>query len=585
MAPSLSDLTLSTFSGSLDPAGAPAHILVLDDQIAIRGLFEDVLTANNYRVKTVPNLEEAEKSLRQEPFDAVFIDIFLSQNESGLDLLPRLARLQPNTPAIVISGMANMDNVLEALKAGAYDMLCKPFNLVDLLHVVQRAVEKKRMADENDRLLEALRRERDLLERRVREATADLKKTIGTLRLLNEQVATMFEISQAPLVDGSIEEVLRRIFALLGRMFDFSGALCVIYDARACGINQVYTQGEGVEELSRNLADLFQREGATLVELAESEERLPVAKLQNLIWQFYPAPLPQEEVILVPLHVHQTLLGVVGLNCRDRGPTHLGPEDERMLGLAISQLLAALEQRNYMARTGQLASLGELITEIAHDLRHPLTALRGSSRMLRKGWRQEAKRERCLEQITTNLSRMESLVSELVSFYNPKEMNMVAVDLHDLLEKALEVSAALLTGKQIEVVRQYENGNHQILGLTRNLVEAFVNLISNACQAMAPGGRLTVGMTAELNADHGRHLREHSLLPTNYLMVWIADTGCGIPEEHRDRVFRRFFTTKEEGMGLGLSAVQRLVKKNLGHIHFESAVGAGTTFYVYLPKA
>jgi signal transduction histidine kinase len=153
------------------------------------------------------------------------------------------------------------------------------------------------------------------------------------------------------------------------------------------------------------------------------------------------------------------------------------------------------------------------------------------------------------------------------------------------LEKALEVSAALIEAKQIRVVRQFNGGNVQILGLTRNLIEAFVNLISNACQAMESGGTLTVGLRAELDEVHAPHLRRRNLLPTNYMMTWIGDTGCGIGEENRDRVFRRFFTTKDDGTGLGLSAVQRQVRKNLGHIDFESAVGRGTTFYVYLPKA
>jgi signal transduction histidine kinase len=580
-----SQLPILTLEGQSSPAGPPVHVMVLDDQVAIRSLFEEVLAAHQCQVTAVKDLAEAELALRQQAFDAVFIDIFLSGTESGLDLLPRVAELQPNTPSIVISGMANMDNVMDALKAGAYDMLCKPFNIMDLVNIVQRAVDKKRLADENDRLVEALRQERDSLEHRVNEATRDLQTTIGTLRLLNQQVATMFEISQAPLGDGSLEEALRRIFGLLGGIFDFNGAFCVIYDFHARGINQVYTQGEGIDELSRAMAELLNNEGSALVELAESEERLPVARLRDHIWKVYPGEPPRDSVLLVPLHIHQTLFGVVALNCRDRVPANLAQEDERMLGLAISQLLAAVEQRNFVARTGQLASLGELISEIAHDLRHPMTALRGTSRMLREGWRQDDKRERCLDEMKTNLARMESLVSELVNFYNPNEMNMVAADLPGLMNKALEVSGSLIENKQIEVVRRFEQGNHQILGLTRNLIEAFVNLISNACQSMEPGGRLTVGIAAELSGPHVERLRRHGQLPTNYLMAWVSDTGAGIPEENRDRVFRRFFTTKAEGTGLGLSAVQRLVKKNLGQIEFESTMGKGTTFYVYLPKA
>lgn len=577
--------TDASIDGANGAAASPARVMVLDDQSAIRSLFEEVLSANGYRVTAVESMAEAAAELSQSNFDAIFIDIFLSPTESGLDLLPKIAELQRNTPAIVISGMANMDHVMEALKAGAYDMLCKPFNLVDLINVTQRAVEKKRMADKNDHLVEALRLERDRLEERVQEATQDLQTTIGTLRLLNEQVSAMFAISQAPLAEGSFEEVMRRIFELMRGMIDFSGAFCVIYDARAHGINLAYLQGQEVEQLCAEMADMIQLEGARLVELAESEDRLPVAKLQTMLQTCYPGELDEQDVILVPVHVHQTLFGVVGFKCLDRARARLTPEDERMLGLAISQMLSALEQRNFMARTGQLASLGELISEIAHDLRHPMTAMRGASKMLIEGWKNDDKRERCLDQIKTNMGRMESLVSELVTFYNPKDMNMVAVDLHGLLDKALEVSAAVIGGRGVRVIRDYDCEEAHILGLTRNLIEAFINLITNACHAMEPGGLLTVGTLCRLTDVHRERLRETGLLPANYLVVWVADTGCGIPDDHRDRVFRRFFTTKDDGTGLGLSAAHRMVKKNLGHLYFDSVVGEGTTFYVYLPKA
>jgi two-component system cell cycle sensor histidine kinase/response regulator CckA len=202
-------------------------------------------------------------------------------------------------------------------------------------------------------------------------------------------------------------------------------------------------------------------------------------------------------------------------------------------------------------------------------------------------WNEEGKRTRCLDEIQGNLGRMESLVSELVNFYNPRDMNMIPVDIHALLDKALSVSHFLLEQKAIEVERHYEAGPLMILGLTRNLIEAFINLISNACQAMAAGGRLRLQTRATLEPAQRQRLQGAGAgrLPAQYIMVKIEDNGCGIPEENRERIFRRFFTTRPEGHGLGLSAVQRIIKKNLGVIDFESTVGQGTAFYLYLPKA
>jgi signal transduction histidine kinase/DNA-binding response OmpR family regulator len=563
--------------------GAP-QVLILDDQQSIRNLLRDVLEANGYHVSLAQNIGEADALLEREPFDTVMVDIFLGAHERGLSLLPRIAKLQPQTPTIVISGMANMDHVIEALKAGAYDMLLKPFNIMDVLHVVARAVEKKRMAEENVRLVEALRRERDLLELRVRAATCDLEEKVETLRQVNQQISTMFEMSQMPSGDGSSEGLIRNIFESMRRIIDFEGAFCVVYDIKAVDITLTHSEGPAMKGFCEAMTALFRDQGGALVELAESEEHLPIMNLQAAIRQLFPGAWPGEDIMLMPLHVHQTLMGVVGV-LRGQRATHLTQVEERILALAISHFLAALEQRSFIARTGQLAGLGELISEIAHDLRHPMTALRGASHILEGGWRDEAKRNRCLDEIQNNLGRMESLVSELVNFYNPKEMNMVPVDVHALLDKALAIGGPLLEQKRIEVVRQFGGAPLRILGLTRNLIEAFINLIANACQAMADGGRLRLATTAELSEAQRHRLRQQGRQPGNYILIKIEDNGCGIPDEHKERVFHRFFTTRPEGHGLGLAAVQRIIKKNLGHVDLESQVGVGTTFFLFLPKA
>jgi signal transduction histidine kinase/DNA-binding response OmpR family regulator len=573
-----------------DPVEAQPHILILDDQHAIRSMFKEVLNANHYRVSLAKNLEEAVKLLKTEVFHAIFVDIFLNEKESGLDLLPSVRQIHPHTPVIVISGMASMDNVMDALKSGAYDMLCKPFNIVDMLHVVARAVEKKGLADENERLVAALKKERDSLENRVQEATSNLENTIGKLRMINEQIATMFEISQIPPGSNSSSSVMiDQIFDLTRRIFDFDEAFCVVYDTRAGGISLAYSVGELGKGMMKNMVELFRLDHQSLSDLADSEKSLPIEMFQAAISELYPDTWPSQKVILMPLHVHKNLIGVVGLIGRQPDNpdlTGLTRGEERILGLSISHLLAGLEQRNYITRTGQLAGMGELIAEIAHDLRNPMTSLRGSSRMLIDGWQDDNKRSRCLDEIKSNLARMESMVSELVNFYDPKEMNIVSIDVHKLLNKSIELTQSLLEQKKINVARGFDPAdNLMIMGLTQNLIEALVNLISNACHAMDEGGTLRLSTSVQLPEGQRIQLEEKGRQASSYMMITIEDDGCGIDEENLDRIFRRFFTTRPDGHGLGLAAVQRILKKNLGHISVESKKGGGTTFYLFLPRA
>ena len=562
----------------------PARILVLDDQFEIRSMLEEVLLTDGHQVSLAADLAEARALILKESFDSVIIDIYLGAGECGLDFIPDLAQHQPHTPSIVISGMAQMDDVMRALKAGAYDMLCKPFNILDVLRVVGRAVEKKRMAEENERMAQALKAERDLLEDRVNEATHDLQEKVESLRLLNEQLATIFELSQAPLADNSSEAVLRRIFGLLRRVIDFKAGFCVVYDIKAHGLNLTYAEGDEIGDYASTMAAVIRDHINPLVELAESGEHLPVESVQRAIIGYCPPEWSLNDLMLVPLHVHQALLGVVGL-IRHSGSSLMTRAEQRITGLAISHFLAAFEQRSFIARTGQLAGLGELISEIAHDLRHPMTALRGAAGLLNEGWRDDQKRHRCLDELFGNLSRMESLVSELVNFYNPKEMNMVPIDLHALLTQALKITHSLLEQKDIQVDCHFDGESLMILGLSRNLMEAIINLISNACQAMEPQGRLTVETHTMLDETQRKMLLHTGRHPAGFICLMIGDNGCGIPEENMEKVFHRFFTTRPEGHGLGLSAVMRIVKKNLGHIALESKPGEGTRFYIYLPKA
>lgn len=565
----------------------PASVLVLDDQPEIRSLVRDILSPQNYHVATAASLAEAEKALNDMPFDVVLVDIFIKgtgTEESGLSLIPRVQEFQPNTPVIVMSGMANMNDVLDALKAGAYDMITKPFNMIDLLHAVNRGVEKKRMADENTRLVHELRQERDLLEQRVRAATNNLRNTVENMRELNEQLATMFELGQAWTADVSAEVMMHRILDLLHDAIIFDGAFCLLYDLKGQGILLTHAEGEGSEPQMEHLKRYFASEGAGLIRLASGPEPFGGELLLAHYHQSSGQRIPIKTV-LFPLYIPQTLVGIFGLTRPAGAAESLGHSEQRILSVAIAHLLAGLEQRNFVARSGQLAGLGELIAEIAHDLRNPMTALRGASRMLIDGWSDDAKRGRCLDEITGNLTRMESLVAELVNFYNPRDMNIVSMDLYALLDKAVQVTTALMSQKDISVDLNYAGPPIKILGLSRNLIEAFINLISNACQAMQPGGKLILGATDQLSETDRGALLKNNRQPSRYVRVTVADNGCGIPPENQDKVFKRFFTTRPEGHGLGLSAVVRVLKKNLGDIRFESVVGQGTTFFVYLPRA
>lgn len=569
-------------AGSGDRA---SRVLIVDDEAAIRFLLQDTLMEHGLEVHAAASFEEAVHELESALFDAVIVDIGLGESQSGLDLLQVLRRTQPFTQAIVVTGMASTDSVLQALKAGAYDLLTKPFNLAEIQKAVNNAVEKKAMLEENARLLRELRAERDLLEIRVQDATANLETKVQTLRSLNQQLSTIFEMSRARTIEASTQKVLEHIISLLGEILVFEDAFCVVLDLRAGEINLKHSTSPRAARLAEHMAGLLAEHQGPLAKLVEEAEPGAVdAALKEALLGMLPGVIDSRHSILMPLYAPQALLGIFGA-VEIHQPTNLSDAEERMMAFAISHFLAALEQRNFLNRTTQLESFGELVSEIAHDLRHPMTSLRGATKILEDKWDDPAKRVRCTGQIRTDMSRMESLVAELVNFFNPRDLNMVLTDIHELLAKTLEVSHFLLDQKSIRVITEFAAEPPLILGLARNLVEAFVNLVSNATQAMETGGTLTVSTTSELTETDQKRLKAESKRPEEFLRVTISDTGCGISAENLNRIFKRFFTTRAEGHGLGLSAVNRIIRKNLGTIHVQSEPGRGSAFTVYLPKA
>lgn len=560
------------------------HVLIVDDEETIRILLKESLLMRGYEISLAATAAEAEEVIRNEALDVMIVDIFLGEQSSGLDLLPLLSDRQPHTPAIVISGAAEVNHVLAALKAGAYDLLGKPFNLAEVEYTVRNAVEKKRLGEENARLIGELRNERDQLEKRVDAATRDLGSKVRTLHALNEQITTIFEMSQAGTIEAPAQEILEHIIELLRNILTFDGAVCVALDLRSQDISLKFASNTKTKALSDNLAEALLGAKDRLIATIQNTETGTIKDvLRREINQLPVESLSSDKTLFIPLFVPQMMVGVFGVTDITQ-PTNLTDSEERILAFAISHYLAALEQRGFQNRTNQLASFGELVTEIAHDLRHPMTSMRGASKILQRSWADEERRERCLAQFRTDLSRMESLTSELVYFYKPDEMSLQEIDLHELVGHAMEATAYLIDQNEIEVVQSLEASPSMITGISRNLVEALVNLIVNAIQAMDKGGRLTVASNEKVEGPLAEKLRDNGRRPEKYLSLSFTDTGKGIKEDDLEKIFQRFYTTRPEGTGLGLSAVNRIIKKNLGVITVESKPGVGSTFTIGLPR-
>jgi two-component system, LuxR family, sensor kinase FixL len=248
----------------------------------------------------------------------------------------------------------------------------------------------------------------------------------------------------------------------------------------------------------------------------------------------------------------------------------------------LERALAELREKTAETRTmtqqlwqaAKLASVGELAASIAHELNNPLAtvALRVESMLARTP--ADDPRRRSLEIVAQESKRMADLVSNLLQFCRRGAEQSSTVDVRQEITNALELVHHHLRKREISVTEELDPNTPTIFADRQKLRQVFLNLLTNACDAMLTGGtlKLRASPTSLASGKPG-------------VVLEFSDTGGGIPAEFLDRVMEPFFSTKEEGKGtgLGLAICKRIVHEHHGVIQIQSEVGQGTTVRIVLP--
>jgi signal transduction histidine kinase len=245
----------------------------------------------------------------------------------------------------------------------------------------------------------------------------------------------------------------------------------------------------------------------------------------------------------------------------------------RELAETLAETNRRLEQAQQEARRSErLAALGQLSAGLAHELRNPLAVIKGSAETLtRKLASSDPITTELAGYISSEVNRMNALVTRFLDFARPHKLEQRAEQIPPLLERALKAARDRWPEAKVEVERHFAP-NLPDVTLDADLMErVFTNLALNAYEAMGPGGgKLRVAAAPNSDGKGG-------------VEITFQDTGPGIPPELRDQIFNPFFTTKESGVGLGLSIVSKIVDDHRGRIRVTSEPGNGACFQVFLP--
>jgi PAS domain S-box-containing protein len=235
-------------------------------------------------------------------------------------------------------------------------------------------------------------------------------------------------------------------------------------------------------------------------------------------------------------------------------------------------------------RAQRLESIGTLAGGVAHDLNNVLTPVRLGADLLRRA-QEETKRQALLDAITASVNRGVELLGPLLDFARAQEGDLQPLAVNAFLKTTSRLLEHAL-GPSIRLEVFAEDNLGAILGDAGQLTQALLNLAVNARDAMPQGGPLVV-RGEEVTVDEAAARSYPEARPGRYVLLTVADTGCGISPETLDRIFDPFFSTKEvgKGAGLGLSTVRGVVRRHNGFLDVESQPGRGATFRLWLPAS
>jgi signal transduction histidine kinase len=215
-----------------------------------------------------------------------------------------------------------------------------------------------------------------------------------------------------------------------------------------------------------------------------------------------------------------------------------------------------------MRRAAQLASVGELASGIAHEIKNPLVGVASGLDLLAGEIGDNPRAEGFLTQMRAQLHRIESAIHDLLSYARPREPRLTWTEPRLLVDRVVQLITPQAKAAGVQIEKSVREAVPKIRVDPELLAQALVNLALNGIQVMAPGGVLTIS-TEHVNDE---------------IHIAISDTGTGIPGEQLETIFRPFYTTKHQGTGLGLAITRGIVERHGGHLEVESEVGAGSTF-------
>jgi two-component system sensor histidine kinase HydH len=253
--------------------------------------------------------------------------------------------------------------------------------------------------------------------------------------------------------------------------------------------------------------------------------------------------------------------------------TLLNDEDETFLGYVVlfKDLSEVRSLRKEIARSQRLASVGRLAAGVSHEIRNPLSSIKGFATYFKERYYDVPENQQISNLMIQEVDRLNRVVSQLHEFARPITVLKKSIQIKAFLKDSLKLIERQASEANISIITDFDSEIDEILIDSDRINQVLLNLYLNAIESMDNGGNLTVTLSKNLKK--------------NGIEIKVSDTGAGITEDDLSHIFDPYFTTKASGTGLGLAIVYNIMEAHGGEITIESRLGQGTEVTIFLPYA
>ncbi len=537
-------------------------ILVVDDDLSVRNLCVDILEKEGYKVDDVESGEQALEFINSNNYNLLLLDINLP-NINGVEVLKRVKKKHLQCEVIMMTAYGNVKTAVESMRLGAYDYISKPFNVKKFAVLISHCLEKQNLVTE----------------------VSELK-----------EIAALYNLSKAMSSTMNPEQLLNLILKSACKSLQADGGSLILLNQRKkeLTVRNCLTVFDG---------KIFKRKVRVNEKIADLKDKMRepriVAGRQSMVehFKFEDEFENVKSRMVVPLMIKNDVIGIVNLK-RVKEDKKFVEQDIKLLSIFAKDAALAIENtRAYQAledakinleedvrrRTEELlkaqeqlvqsekmSALGQLAAGVAHQLRNPLYVIMSAVQFCLSKFNLEKEVKKNLEVILRNIENADKVVKELLEFSRPSKINFYVLSITEVLNKVCQLIQPRCSNQNVRVVKQFCSSLPELKIDKDHLEQAFLNLTINSLQSMPEGGVLTV--------------KTYLSSKNKEIIVEFIDTGCGISEKCAKEIFNPFFTTKSDGVGLGMSvAHQVVVGQHKGRIEVESEENKGTVIKVYLP--